>query len=121
MVPPTSDKEPNPLYGYVVSFVRLHECGFTSPASRFMRGLCHHYGVELHNFAPNVILQAAFFATVYEGFLGSRRTGTSGSISSVASFTLLPHARRGHDKRFTPAALRSCCGIRAESCTHCAP
>jgi hypothetical protein len=52
MVLPASDREPNPLYSYVVSFIRLHECGFTTPASRFMRGLCYHYGVELHNFAP---------------------------------------------------------------------
>jgi hypothetical protein len=39
----------------VVSFVRFHERGFMVPASRFMRALCHHYGVELHNFAPNAI------------------------------------------------------------------
>jgi hypothetical protein len=35
-----------------------------------MRGLCDHYGVELHNFASNVILQAATFVGVCEGFLG---------------------------------------------------
>jgi hypothetical protein len=35
-----------------------------------MRGLCHHYGVELHNFAPNAISQAATFVGVCEGFLG---------------------------------------------------
>jgi hypothetical protein len=52
MVPLVSDREPNPPYGYVISFVWLHERGFTAPASRFMWGLCHHYGVELHNFAP---------------------------------------------------------------------
>jgi hypothetical protein len=52
-VPSASDREPNPPpQGYVVSFVRLHEHGFNAPASRFMRGLCHHYEVELHNFAP---------------------------------------------------------------------
>jgi hypothetical protein len=39
------------------------------PASRFMRGLCHHYGVELHDFAPNVISQAATFVGVCKGFL----------------------------------------------------
>jgi hypothetical protein len=32
--------------------------------------LCHHYGVELHNFAPNTILQAASFVAGCEGFLG---------------------------------------------------
>jgi hypothetical protein len=70
MVPPTSDKEPNPPYDYVVNFVQLHKHGFTAPASRFMRGLCHYYGVELHNFAPNAISQAASFVAVYEGYLG---------------------------------------------------
>jgi hypothetical protein len=68
MVPSASDREPNPPYGYVVSFVRLHECGFIAPTSRFMWGLCYHYGVELHNFAPNTILQAACFVAIFEGF-----------------------------------------------------
>jgi hypothetical protein len=35
-----------------------------------MRGLCYHYGVELHNFAPNAISQLATFVGVCEGFLG---------------------------------------------------
>jgi hypothetical protein len=70
IVPPAMDLEPNPPYGYVVSFIRHHEHGFAAPASRFMRGLCHHYGVDLHNFAPNAISQAATFVGVYEGFLG---------------------------------------------------
>jgi hypothetical protein len=60
----------NPPYGYVVSFIRFHERGFTAPASRFMRALCYHYGVELHNFAPNVISQAATFVGICEGILG---------------------------------------------------
>jgi hypothetical protein len=46
---PATDLEPNPPYGYVVSFIRHHERGFT------MCGLCHHYRVKLHNFAPNAI------------------------------------------------------------------
>jgi hypothetical protein len=53
-----------------VSFVRLHERGFATPASRFMRGLCYHYRVELHNFAHNAISQADTFIAVCEGFLG---------------------------------------------------
>jgi hypothetical protein len=32
--------------------------------------LCYHYGVELHNFTPNVISQAATFVGICEGFLG---------------------------------------------------
>jgi hypothetical protein len=68
--PPARDREPNPPFGYVVNFVCFHERGFAAPASRFQRGLCFHYGVELHNFAPNVISQAATFVGVCEGFLG---------------------------------------------------
>jgi hypothetical protein len=49
----------------------FHEHGFTAPASRFLRGLCYHYGVELHNFAPNAISQEATFVGVCEGFLGT--------------------------------------------------
>jgi hypothetical protein len=44
---------------YMVSFIPFHERGFGVPASRFMRALLHHYGVELHNLNPNSIAQAA--------------------------------------------------------------
>jgi hypothetical protein len=61
---PASEADPTPPPGYVVSFIPFHERGFGVPASRFMRALLHHYGVELH------IAQAAIFAAVCEGFLG---------------------------------------------------
>jgi hypothetical protein len=70
IVPLERDRVPNPPYDYIVSFMRFHERGFAVSASRFMRGLCYHYGVELHNFTPNVISQAATFVGVCEGFLG---------------------------------------------------
>jgi hypothetical protein len=70
IVPQPNKREPNPPYGYVVSFIRFHERGFAAPASRFMRALCYHYGVELHNFTPNAISQEATFVGVCEGFLG---------------------------------------------------
>jgi hypothetical protein len=70
IVPPGRDQAPNPPSGYVVNFVRFHERGFMAPASRFMRALCFHYDVELHNFAPNAISQAATFVGICEGFLG---------------------------------------------------
>jgi hypothetical protein len=57
IVPPAGDHAPNPPEGYVVSFIRFHERGFVASASRFVRALCHSYGVELHNFAPNAISQ----------------------------------------------------------------
>jgi hypothetical protein len=70
IVPSEKERVPNPPYGYIVSFTRFHERGFTAPASRFLRGLCYHYGVELQNFMPNAISQAATFVGVCEGFLG---------------------------------------------------
>jgi hypothetical protein len=65
-----SEADPTPPPGYVVSFIPFHELGFGVPASRFMRALLHYYRVELHNFNPNSIAQAAIFAAVCEGFLG---------------------------------------------------
>jgi hypothetical protein len=70
IVPPAGDHAPNPPDGYVVSFIRFHERGFAASASRFMRALCHRYGVELHNIAPNAISQAATFVGICEGYLG---------------------------------------------------
>jgi hypothetical protein len=67
---PGSEADPTPPPGYVVSFIPFHERGFGMPASRFMRALLHHYGVELHNFNPNSIAQADIFAAVCEGFWG---------------------------------------------------
>ena len=54
-IAPKSETTPNPPSDYVVSLARLHEWGFGVPAGRFIRTLYHHYGVELHNFAPNAI------------------------------------------------------------------
>jgi hypothetical protein len=88
---PGSEADPTPPPGYVVSFIPFHERGFGVPASRFMRALLHYYGVELHNFNPNSIAQAAIFAAVCEGFLGINphwdlwTHGTCGPISSPRS------------------------------------
>ena len=61
-IPPRPEEiEPSPPSGYIVSLVRLHERGFGVPVDRFMRALCDHYGVELYNFGPNSISQAAVF------------------------------------------------------------
>jgi hypothetical protein len=82
---PASEADPTPPPGYVVSFIPFHERGFGVPASRFMRALLHHYEVELHNFNPNSIAQAAIFAAVCEGFWGLTLIGTCGPISSPRS------------------------------------
>jgi hypothetical protein len=64
------ERVPNQPNSYIISFMRFHERGFTGPESRFLRGLCYHYGVELQNFTSNAISQAATFVGVCEGFLG---------------------------------------------------
>jgi hypothetical protein len=69
-IPPVSGAAPSPPPGYIVSFVSFHERGFGVPASRFMRAILHHYGVELHNLSPNSISQTAIFVAVCEGYLG---------------------------------------------------
>ena len=70
IAPTPAEKEPKPPSGYVVSLARLHERGFGVPTGRFVRALCHHYKVELHNFSPNTISQEAVFVAVCEGYLG---------------------------------------------------
>jgi hypothetical protein len=104
IVPPTIDREPNPSYGYVLNFIRHHERGFTAPASRFMRGLCYHYGVELHNFAPNAISQATTFVGICEGFLGILVNWDLWVTSSARSCTRLSCPRHGCAARYAPAA-----------------
>jgi len=70
-IPPRPEEvEPNPPSGYIVSLVRLHDREFGVPVGRFMRALCDYYGVELHNFGPNSISQAAVFVALGEGYLG---------------------------------------------------
>jgi hypothetical protein len=49
---PAKHREPSPLKGYVVYFVKFHRHGLGSPPSSFMRALLHHYGVDLHHFSP---------------------------------------------------------------------
>jgi len=70
IAPAADHREPRPPRGYVVSFAKFHHHGLGSPPSRFMRALCHHYGVELQHFSPNAITAAAVFAAVCEGYLG---------------------------------------------------
>jgi len=47
IAPAVDHREPRPPKGYVVSFAKFHRHGLGTPLSRFMRALCHHYGVEL--------------------------------------------------------------------------
>jgi len=70
IAPAADHREPRPPKGYVVSFAKFHRHGLGSPPSRFMRALCHHYGVELQHFSPNTVTAVAVFAALCEGYLG---------------------------------------------------
>jgi hypothetical protein len=109
IAPPATDWKPNPPFSYVVSFVRHHERGFTALASRFMRGLCYHYGVELHNFAPTRFHKRPPSSASARGSWGSEST------SSARSYTHSPRPRHRCAGQCAPAACRSCCGTRARS------
>jgi hypothetical protein len=39
MIPPASNKEPNPPSGYIVSFILLHECSFNAPREQVHAGV----------------------------------------------------------------------------------
>jgi hypothetical protein len=114
IVPLAADREPNPPHGYVVSFIRFHERGFAAPASRFLRGQCYHYGVELHNFTPNAISQAATFVGVYKGFLG---IPVNWDLWVHRSCTRSSRRSRRCVVQCAPAACRSRCGRRAGNST----
>jgi hypothetical protein len=121
IVPPAGDHVPNPPSGYVVSFTRFHERGFAAPASRFMRALCHHYGVKLHNFAPNAISQAATFVGVCEGYLGIPVNWDLWIHLFRASCTRSRRRSRGPAARCAPAACRSPCGRSTRMTTSLVP
>jgi hypothetical protein len=56
--------------GFVVSFMAFHECGFSVPAGRFIRGVLFEYGLQLQHLNPNNIQQMAAFEAMCEGYLG---------------------------------------------------
>jgi len=91
IAPAADHREPRPPKGYVVSFAKFHHPGLGSPLSRFMRVLCHHYGVELQHFSPNAVTAAAGFAGCVRASWGRCLIGSCGSIcTGVSSSTPLP-------------------------------
>ena len=121
-IAPGDESEPRPRDGYVVSFVVFHERGFGLPADSFMRALPHYYGVELHNFSPNSIAQAAIFVAVCEGYLGiaphwelwlhlfratftSKPGGTRGARKAQRAGGCTLHVRQDRQSLYIPAQL----------------
>jgi hypothetical protein len=66
---PGEESAPRPPAGYVVSFVALHECGFSIPAERFIRVVLFEYGLQLQHLNSNSIQQMAVFVVMFEGYL----------------------------------------------------
>jgi hypothetical protein len=110
IVPSERERVLNPPYGYIVSSVCFHEHGFAAPASHFLRGQCYHYGVELQNFTPNAISQAATFVGVCEGFLVIPVNWDLWVHLFRAELHTLPTSEPR--TRRAPAAWRSRCGAR---------
>jgi hypothetical protein len=67
---PGDESVSRPFKGFVVSFVAFHECGFSVPTGRFIRGVLFEYGLQLEHLNPNNIQQMAAFEALCEGYLG---------------------------------------------------
>lgn len=63
------EREPAPPAGYVVNFLAFHVRRFAMPTHQFLQEVLHHFGVELHAFVPNCLLQLAIFTALCEGYL----------------------------------------------------
>jgi hypothetical protein len=61
---------PMPTDGYMVTFVPFYKRGFDMPSHRFHRSLLWHYGLELHNLAPSVVLHIVTFVTLCKAYMG---------------------------------------------------
>jgi hypothetical protein len=83
--------------------------------------MCHHYGVELHNFAPNAISQAACFVAICEGYLGNwdlwvhlfrvelhtLATGETRTRQAVRAGGLMLALRDTHKELYPPCTMTS--------------
>lgn len=61
---PDTEYVPDPLSGFVVSFVHFHERGLAMPSHPFLVGLIHHYKIQLHHLNPNGYLHMAAFVAL---------------------------------------------------------
>jgi hypothetical protein len=64
-----SDESVSRSKWFLVSFVAFHECGFSVPDGRFIRGMLFEYGLQLQHLNPNSIQQMAAFEAMCKGYL----------------------------------------------------
>jgi hypothetical protein len=69
-IKPRLEDFPEPLPGYVVSFVAFHKHGFSVPARRFIRAVLWTFGLELQHLNLNGVQHLVAFEAVCEGYLG---------------------------------------------------
>jgi hypothetical protein len=72
--------------------------------SDFFHGLLHHYGIEMQNLNPNLILQITVFITLCEGYLGIRPNFALWKYYFCAT-VFLKSVRRGES---VPMCIGSC-------------
>jgi hypothetical protein len=72
--------------------------------SDFFHGLLHHYGIEMQNLNPNLILQITVFITLCEGYLGIRPNFALWKYYFCAT-VFLKSVRRGE---LVPMCIGSC-------------
>jgi hypothetical protein len=78
---PGDESVPRPK-GFVVSFVALHERGFSVPVGRFIRGVLFEYGLQLQHLNPNNIQQMRHSRRCARGTWESVPIGIFSGISS---------------------------------------
>jgi hypothetical protein len=67
---PGHEEAPTPPDGYVVSFVPFQEHRLAIPPHSFLKGLLHHYQIELQHLNPNIIQHITAFIVLCKGYLG---------------------------------------------------
>ena len=67
---PGGEDVPSPPDSYIVSFVPFHKRRLVVPPHPFLRGLLHHYQIQLQHLNPNEIQHIAAFIVMCEGYLG---------------------------------------------------
>jgi hypothetical protein len=66
----TSHQTPGKNEGEVVLFRSFIQWGLGLPASDFLRGLLHYYGLTLNHLTPNAVLHTSIFVHLCEAYLG---------------------------------------------------
>jgi hypothetical protein len=67
---PEDPASPMPMGGYVVTYAKFNEWGFSVPSHWFLHSLLQFYVLELHHLAPSGVLHIAAFLTLCEAYMG---------------------------------------------------